>query len=171
MRLCVHMFGTLGNRHLIGQRKRATALPWPIIMPPGRKRTFNSHERRQQKTFQHARSQCSCLSWTQSFGDRLWATHLLHQGYIPQSREAHRQHTAAPVQEASEAPPKELLAAILMLMARSEATSTTIDVERPNLRSCLLRSSCCWPGLRLLPPPLTPRGYVAQDSRGFAISS
>ena len=74
--------------------------------------------------------------------DGLWATHLLHHDYIPQSREAHRQHTAAPVQEAREAPPKELFAAILMLTARSEATSTTIDVERPNLRSCLLRSSC-----------------------------
>ena len=27
-------------------------------------------------------------------------------------------------------------------LRRSETTSTTIDVERPNLRSCLLRSSC-----------------------------
>ena len=49
-----------------------------------------------------------------SYGLR--ATLSRHQDYIPQSRAVHRQHTAVQVREAQ---PEELLAAILMLTARS----------------------------------------------------
>ena len=51
---------------------------------------------------------------------------------LPQSRAAHRQHTAVRVPEAREVQPEELLAIaeILMLTARSEATAAAIDVER-----------------------------------------
>ena len=69
---------------------------------------------------------CEC-----SASDGLQATHSRHQ-------DCHRaeqcidstQHTAARVWEAREAQPEELLAVILMLTARSEATAATIDVER-----------------------------------------
>ena len=49
---------------------------------------------------------------------------------MQQSRAAHRQHIAARVGEARETQPEELLAAILMPKARSEATSIAIDIER-----------------------------------------
>ena len=49
---------------------------------------------------------------------------------MQQSRAAHRQHIATRVEEARETQPEELLAAILMPMARSEATSIAVDNER-----------------------------------------
>ena len=94
----------------------------PIIMPRGR--TLNADS----KNFQHAHSQSSYFSRTQSFG---WATgHPFAPPGLPQSRVAHRQHTAMRVREAREAQPEELLAAILMLTIRSEVTAATVDVER-----------------------------------------
>ena len=58
--------------------------------------------------------------------DGLRATHSLPLTGLPQSRAEHRQHTAMRVREARETQPEELLAAILMLTARSEATATIV---------------------------------------------
>ena len=58
----------------------------------------------------------------------LQATHSRRRGLL-QNKAAHRQHTAARVGEAREAQPEELLAAILMLTARSEAIAAAVDLE------------------------------------------
>ena len=94
----------------------------PIVMPRGRILNADS------KNFQHVRSQSSYLSRTQSFGQA--TGHPFTPLGLPQSRVAHRQHTATRVREAREAQPEELLAAILMLTIRSEATATAVDDER-----------------------------------------
>ena len=62
----------------------------------------------------------------------LWVTHSRAARiiYLPESRAAHRQRTAVRVREARGAQPEKLLAASLMLTARSEATSTAVYVER-----------------------------------------
>ena len=47
----------------------------------------------------------------------------------PQNIAVHRQHTAMRMREAREGQPEELLAASLMMTARSEATATAVNVE------------------------------------------
>ena len=101
----------------------------PMIMSQGRKRTFNSLEHRKQKYSSMRAARAAAFHEHRAL-DRLQATHSCCQGYIPQSRAAHKQHTAARVQKVREAQPEELLAAIFMLTARSEAPATAaIDVE------------------------------------------
>ena len=71
---------------------------------------------------------CSLSMSTQSFGG-LQAAHSCRQDYVPQSRPTHRQHTGARVREAREAQPVELLAAILMLTARSVASDLAVSMR------------------------------------------
>ena len=87
-------------------------------MSPGRKGTFNRLERRQQN-FRYARSQSICLSRTQSFQwatDHLFALPGLYT-YLEQSTLPRKCR-------------KPGLAANLMQMAKSEATSTAVDVAK-----------------------------------------
>ena len=102
----------------------------PIIMSRGRKRTFNSLEYLQQKLPACAQPEQLAFMNTElrmGYGPPICAAWTI---YVLRSRAAHRQHTVVQVWEARVAQPEELLAAIPMLTARSEATSTTVDVEK-----------------------------------------